>query len=132
MTTTATAAPIAGTAATTATTAGGTSGTLAPGTVPAKGFIPVCAADPERWTTTPDEGAKALCRSCPARWLCAREAAETPGAQGLWAGVEIPESGRGREFALRKLRSLAEHGGFPVRREVRARRIAALASMLAS
>lgn len=106
--------------------------TIATGTVPGKGFVPACAADPERWTTHPDEGAKTLCRACPARWLCAREAWETPGAQGLWAGIEIPESGRGRDFALRKLRSLAEFGGSPVRPGYRAQRIAALASLLAS
>lgn len=106
--------------------------TIPVGTVPSRGFVPACAADPERWTTHPDDEARALCRACPARWLCAREAWETPGAQGLWAGVEIPESGRGRDFALRKLRSLAEYGGSPVRPGYRSRRIAALASMLAS
>ena len=67
-----------------------------------------CASDPDRWTTTPDDGAKALCRTCPARWLCAREACKTPGAEGVWAGVLIPEAGRGRRFALKQLRSLAE------------------------
>lgn len=105
--------------------------TIAAGTVPTPGFVPACAANPERWTTHPDEEAKALCRACPARWLCAREAWETPGAQGLWAGVEIAASGRSREFALRKLRSLAEYGGVPVRPGYRSRRVAALAGMLA-
>jgi WhiB family transcriptional regulator, redox-sensing transcriptional regulator len=85
-------------------------------------FVPVCTSDPERWTTNPDDAAKALCRACPLRWRCAREAWETPGAEGLWAGVVIPESGRGREFALRQLRSLAAHGGYPVRPGYRARR----------
>ena len=74
-----------------------------------------CALDPDRWTTTADEGAKALCRACPRRWLCAQEACQTPGAQGVWAGILIPEAGRGRRFALKQLRSLAEHNGFPIR-----------------
>jgi WhiB family redox-sensing transcriptional regulator len=74
-----------------------------------------CTRDPDRWTTTPDEGAKALCRSCPRRWLCAQEACRTPGAEGVWAGIRIPETGRARQFALKQLRSLAEHNGLPVR-----------------
>jgi WhiB family transcriptional regulator, redox-sensing transcriptional regulator len=74
-----------------------------------------CSRDPDRWTTAPDDEAKVLCRACPRRWLCAREACELPGAEGLWAGVVIPETGRARTFALRKLRSLAENHGYPVR-----------------
>ena len=74
-----------------------------------------CEREPDRWTTTADEGAKALCRACPRRWLCAQEACKTPGAEGVWAGILIPEAGRGRRFALKQLRSLAEHNGFPVR-----------------
>jgi WhiB family redox-sensing transcriptional regulator len=86
--------------------------------------VPICTTDPERWTTvTPDAEAIALCRSCPLRWRCAREAWETAGAEGLWAGVVIPEGGRPRQFALRQLRSLAEYGGYPVRPTRRARRI---------
>lgn len=86
-------------------------------------YVPACTTDPERWTTTePDDEARALCRRCPLRWRCAREAWETPGAEGLWAGVVIPESGRRRDFALRQLRSLAAHGGYPVRPGYRARR----------
>jgi WhiB family redox-sensing transcriptional regulator len=73
----------------------------------------VCTQDPERWTTTPDDEAKALCRACPRRWACARDAVRSPGAEGLWAGVVIPESGRARTFALRQLRSLAERNGYP-------------------
>jgi WhiB family transcriptional regulator, redox-sensing transcriptional regulator len=73
-----------------------------------------CAKDPDRWTTAPDDEAKALCRACPRRWLCAREAVESTGAEGLWAGVVIPEAGRGRAFALGQLRSLAERNGYPV------------------
>jgi WhiB family transcriptional regulator, redox-sensing transcriptional regulator len=76
-------------------------------------YVPVCAADPDRWTTVdPDDEAKALCRECPRRWLCAGEAWRTPGAEGLWAGVVIPESGRGRSYARRRLRTLAEFGGY--------------------
>jgi WhiB family redox-sensing transcriptional regulator len=79
--------------------------------------IPVgaCTRDPERWTTTADEDAKAICRGCPRRWMCARDAVELPKAEGLWAGIVIPEGGRGRTFALRQLRSLAERNGYPVR-----------------
>lgn len=74
-----------------------------------------CTRDPERWTTTADDTAKTICRACPRRWLCAREACELPGVEGLWAGVVIPESGRARGFALRQLRSLAERNGYRVR-----------------
>ena len=76
----------------------------------------VCTRDPDRWTTVADEGAKELCRACPRRWRCAQEACETPGAEGLWAGILIPQAGRGRRFALKQLHSLAELNGFPVRK----------------
>ncbi|WP_299558003.1 WhiB family transcriptional regulator [uncultured Mycolicibacterium sp.] len=82
--------------------------------------IGVCTRDPERWTTLPDAEAKAACRACPRRWLCAREACESPRAEGLWAGIFVPESGRGRTFALRQLRTLAERNGYPVRGRRRA------------
>ena len=75
-----------------------------------------CMRDPDRWTTIADDGAKALCRACPRRWRCAQEACETSGAEGLWAGILIPQAGRGRRFALRQLRALAERNGFPVRK----------------
>jgi WhiB family redox-sensing transcriptional regulator len=75
-----------------------------------------CTRDPDRWTTTADEGAKALCRACALRWRCAQEACLTPGAEGVWAGILIPEAGRARRFALKQLRSLAEQNGHPVRR----------------
>jgi WhiB family transcriptional regulator, redox-sensing transcriptional regulator len=78
-----------------------------------------CTKDPDRWTTSPDAESKALCRACPRRWQCAREAVESPSAQGLWAGVVIPESGRPRTFALNQLRSLAERNGYPVRETAR-------------
>ncbi len=74
-----------------------------------------CTQDPDRWTTAPDAEAIASCRACPRRWMCAREAVESAGAEGLWAGVVIAESGRPRAFALRQLRSLAERNGYPVR-----------------
>ena len=74
-----------------------------------------CMYNPDRWTNADDEGAKALCRRCPRRWLCAQEACKTPGAEGVWAGILIPAAGRGRKFALTQLRSLAERNGFPVR-----------------
>ena len=74
-----------------------------------------CTRDPERWTTVADEDAKAICRMCPRRWACAREAVELPKAEGLWAGIVVPEAGRGRGHALRQLRELAERHGYPVR-----------------
>ena len=67
-----------------------------------------CTQDPDRWAVTADEGAKELCRVCPRRWLCAQEACQTPGAEGVWAGIFIPRTGRARQFALRQLRSLAD------------------------
>ena len=73
-----------------------------------------CSLDPQRWTAAIDEEAKKLCRGCPRRWSCARDACESPGAEGLWAGIVIPESGRGRTFALKQLQSLAERNGFRV------------------
>ena len=82
----------------------------------AESWQPACTRDPDRWTTTDDEGAKTLCRSCPLRWRCAQEACLSPGAEGVWAGIHIPEAGRARRFALKQLRSLAEINGLPVRR----------------
>jgi WhiB family redox-sensing transcriptional regulator len=73
---------------------------------------PPCLDDPDRWAAGgEDPDLKALCRACPRRWLCAKEALKTPGAEGMWAGVNVPPEGRGRTFALRQLRSLAAHGG---------------------
>lgn len=75
-----------------------------------------CVADPDRWARGGnDPELKAACRGCPRRWLCAREAVHTPGAIGMWSGVDIPQAGRRRTFALRQLRSLAAHGGYLVR-----------------
>lgn len=89
--------------------------------VPLYDVVGACVNDPDRWTASADEAAKAICRTCPRRWICARDAVETPGAEGVWAGIAIPESGRGRTFALRQLRSLAERGGYPVRKSRRRR-----------
>lgn len=72
---------------------------------------PPCLADPDRWAEGGnDPELKALCRGCPRRWVCAKEALETPAAVGMWSGVHLPKDGRGRMFALRQLRSLAAHG----------------------
>jgi WhiB family redox-sensing transcriptional regulator len=74
-----------------------------------------CLRDPDRWADGGDDPElKTLCRACPRRWLCAREALQTPRAQGMWSAVYIPRDGRGRKFALRQLHSLASHGGYPV------------------
>jgi WhiB family transcriptional regulator, redox-sensing transcriptional regulator len=76
---------------------------------------PPCQADPDRWIDGGDDPElKALCRGCPRRWLCAKEALETPGAEGMWSGVYIPSEGRARRFAMRQLRCLATHGGYDV------------------
>jgi len=78
-------------------------------------MAPPCLADPDRWAEGSDDlELKTLCRGCPRRWLCAKEALHTPGAEGMWSGVNIPREGRGRRFALRQLRSLASHGGYDV------------------
>jgi WhiB family redox-sensing transcriptional regulator len=76
-----------------------------------------CLRDPDRWLDGGDDPElKALCRACPRRWQCAKEALETPGAQGMWSAVNIPEYGRGRVFAMRQLRSLAAYGGQRLRK----------------
>lgn len=74
-----------------------------------------CTSDPDRWIAAADEDAKTICRMCPRRWACARDAVELPDAEGLWAGIVIPEEGRRRGHALRQLRNLAETNGYPVR-----------------
>ena len=64
-----------------------------------------CRTDPDRWAAGGDDPElKALCRGCPRRWLCAKEALRPPAAQGMWSGVNIPERGRGRAFAMRQPR----------------------------
>lgn len=79
---------------------------------------PPCTRNPDRWLTTPDDGAKALCRACPRRWQCAQEACTTPGAEGMWAGIVLPPAGRSRQFALRQLHSMAERNGYAVQRKM--------------
>ncbi len=75
-------------------------------------WAPPCVADPDRWVEAvgDDPLARALCRGCPRRWACAEDALRISPASGIWAGVCIPESGRGRSHALRQLKSLVEHG----------------------
>jgi hypothetical protein len=42
--------------------------------------IGACTQDLDRWMTATD-ATKAVCRGCLRRWLCARDAVETPGRQ---------------------------------------------------
>lgn len=72
-----------------------------------------CMTNPDRWADGGDDPAlKSLCRSCPRRWLCAKEALHTPGIEGMVAGVHLPKEGRPRTFALRQLQSLAAYAGY--------------------
>lgn len=92
--------------------------------VPVHEILGECTKAPDRWVASASfadggEASKAVCRGCARRWLCAREAVETPGAEGIWAGILVPEAGRGRTFALKQLASLAERGGYPVRKRAR-------------
>lgn len=78
-----------------------------------------CVLDPDRWDAGGDDPAlKALCRGCPRRFRCAKEAIETPGVEGMVAGVHVPSEGRGRQFALRQLQSLAAYGGYADQPEI--------------
>ena len=53
---------------------------------------PPCLADPDRWAEGGnDPELKALCRGCPRRWLCAKEALETPAAVGHVVGRSPPQ-----------------------------------------
>lgn len=77
------------------------------------GALPPCLADPDRWVEGGDDPAlKALCRSCPRRWPCAKESLDTGGIEGMVAGVHVAKAGRARSFALRQLQSLAAHAGY--------------------
>ena len=59
-----------------------------------------CMADPVRWDVGGDDPElKALCRACPRRWRCAKEALHTPGVDGMVAGIHVAKDGRGRAFA---------------------------------
>jgi hypothetical protein len=55
--------------------------------------VGACVADPDRWMTAIDDQAKAVCRDCPRRWLCAREACEMPRAEGDVGRRRHPRSG---------------------------------------
>jgi WhiB family redox-sensing transcriptional regulator len=80
-----------------------------------------CAANPDRWTDGGNDPAlKVLCRSCPRRWLCAKEALHTPAVQGMIAGVHVPKptEARARAFALRQLQSLAAHAGYAAQPDI--------------
>lgn len=94
-----------------------------PPAAPPEDYVGACVRDPDRWTTEePDTEAKALCRACLRRFRCAYDGWNTPNASGLLAGVVVPEEpGRPRDFALRRLHDLAEHGGYPVRPRRRGR-----------
>ena len=76
-------------------------------------------AEPDRWASGGDDPElKALCRACPRRFLCAKEALETPGIEGTVAAVYVPKEGRSRSFALRQLQSLAAHAGLADQPEI--------------
>ena len=78
-----------------------------------------CASDPDRWTEAGDDPSlKSLCRGCPRRFLCAKDALETPFIEGMVAGVYVPKEGRSRHFALRQLQSLAAYGGYASQPEI--------------
>jgi WhiB family redox-sensing transcriptional regulator len=78
-----------------------------------------CLADPDRWAEGGDDPElKALCRSCPRRWLCAKEALQTPAIEGMVAGVYVARDGRARAFALRQLQSLAAYAGYATQPEI--------------
>ena len=69
--------------------------------------------DPERWTLQIDEGRKPLCRQCPRRWQCARDACESPGAGGLGRHRD-PGVGAPAHFRAAPVAGLAERNGYPV------------------
>lgn len=72
-----------------------------------------CVQNPDRWADGGNDPAlKAICRTCPRRWVCAKEALHTPGIEGMIAGVHVPKEGRARTFALRQLQSLAAYAGY--------------------
>ena len=61
---------------------------------------------------------KVLCRGCPRRFQCAKDALDTPGIQGTVAAVYVPKEGRARTFALRQLQSLAAYAGLAGQPEI--------------
>jgi WhiB family redox-sensing transcriptional regulator len=69
-------------------------------------------SDPDRWFDSDDDPQlKALCRGCARRFVCAKDALESPRVEGMIAAIFIPKSGRQRSHALRQLQSLAAHAG---------------------
>ena len=73
-----------------------------------------CRRNPERWTGPGNDVALVqMCRTeCPRRFACAVDAVNTKArVEGIWAGVFVPaNSSRTREYALRRLDSLASLG----------------------
>lgn len=68
-----------------------------------------CRREPHRWSDRDDPTLVALCRrECPRRFACAADAvaAKSP-LEGIWAGIYVPPTQRGREYAMRRLESLA-------------------------
>ena len=87
--------------------------------VPIPVTVTPCASDPDRWTEAGDDPRlKSLCRGCPRRFLCAKEALDTPFIEGMVAGVYMPKEGRPRHFAMRQLQSLAAYGGYASQPEI--------------
>jgi WhiB family transcriptional regulator, redox-sensing transcriptional regulator len=86
-----------------------------------------CQADPDRWieATNEDIDLKEICRACPRRGMCAKEAAEQAGIEGMWAGVVIPLSVvncREHKYAMSSLTSIAHAYGYEVDPTQRRRR----------
>ena len=79
-----------------------------------------CLSDPDLWTESDADNPslKSLCRGCPRRFLCAKEALKTPFIEGMVAGVHVPKEGRARHLALRQLQSLAAYGGYGSQPEI--------------
>ena len=79
-----------------------------------------CMDDPDRWAdaSVDDADLRTLCRGCPRRFLCAKDALNPPGIEGVVSAVFVPKEGRGRTFALRQLQSLAAYAGLADQPEV--------------
>ena len=78
---------------------------------PARRLAP-CRLDPDRWGDREDPALLAMCRlQCHRRFDCAADAvASTFPLEGIWAGIYVPNTQRGREYAMRRLHSLAGMG----------------------
>lgn len=81
----------------------------------------LCAGmDPGLWDVVPGKGnaaALAVCADCPVSEECARQAVETFASGVVMAGVAIPESGRNRDRARRRLRGKLAHTTYLTRRD---------------